>query len=53
VASQLESRPLLIEMFSKGPLVIERPDQEDQEMDIELNVFDLVEAFHRVIFNFG
>jgi len=50
VASQLESRPLLNrDVFKRGPLVIEEPDQEDQEMDIELNVFDLVEAFHRVI----
>lgn len=49
-ASELENRPLLNrDVFTRGFLAPAEPDQEDQGMDVELNVFDLVEAFHKII----
>jgi segregation and condensation protein A len=49
-ASQLESRPLLNrDIFTRGFFVDVESGQEDQEMALEINVFDLVEAFHKII----
>ena len=49
-ASQLENRPILNrDVFKKGLMITADPDQEDEDIDVELNVFDLVEAFHRII----
>lgn len=48
-ALKLETRPLLNrDVFKKGSTVETGADYDDQEM-AELNVFDLVEAFHKII----
>jgi segregation and condensation protein A len=50
-ASQLETRPLLNrDVFTRG-FVVETTcsDQDDQDMAVELSVFDLVEAFHKIV----
>lgn len=49
-ASKLDNRPLLNrDVFKKGLMITADPDQDDQEMDVELSVFDLVDAFHKII----
>jgi segregation and condensation protein A len=49
-ASQLEKRPLLNrDIFTRGCLVDAASGHENHEMSLELNVFDLVEAFHKII----
>ncbi len=49
-ASQLETRPLLArDVFTRGFMVEALPGQDDQEMAVELNVFDLVDAFYKIV----
>jgi segregation and condensation protein A len=49
-AAELEGRPLLNrDVFKRGFMAEEVPDHVAQEMVVDLNVFDLLEAFHRVI----
>jgi segregation and condensation protein A len=50
VASQLESRPLLNrDVFTRSSYTDDVPDNVDLDIVMELNVFDLVEAFHKII----
>jgi len=49
-ALKLETRPLLNrDVFTRGFIAESGADHDDQEMALELNVFDLVEAFHKII----
>jgi segregation and condensation protein A len=49
-ALKLETRPLLNrDVFTKGFIAETDAGYDDQEMAAELNVFDLVEAFHKII----
>ena len=49
-ALKLETRPLLNrDVFTRGFIAESGADYNDQEMAVELNVYDLVEAFHKII----
>jgi segregation and condensation protein A len=49
-ASQLDTRPLLDrDVFTRGVMAEALSDQDDQEMAIELSVFDLVDAFYKIV----
>ena len=49
-ASQLEKRPLLNrDIFTRGSLFDAASGHENHETSLELNVFDLVEAFHKIL----
>jgi len=53
-ASQLDNRPLLNrDVFTRTFQTETIDHQEDQEMSMELSVFDLVEAFHRIVSTMG
>jgi segregation and condensation protein A len=49
-ASQLDTRPLLDrDVFTRGVMAEALSDQNDQEITIELSVFDLVDAFYKIV----
>jgi len=49
-ASQLDTRPLLDrDVFTRSVMAEALSDQDDQEMAIELSVFDLVDAFYKIV----
>jgi segregation and condensation protein A len=49
-ALQLDTRPLLDrDVFTRGVMAEALSDQDDQEMAIELSVFDLVDAFYKIV----
>jgi len=49
-AMQLGTRPLLDrDVFTRGVMAEELSDQDDQAMAIELSVFDLVDAFYKIV----
>ena len=49
-ASQLDTRPLLDrDVFTRSFMAEALSDQDDQEMAIELSVFDLVDAFYKIV----
>jgi segregation and condensation protein A len=49
-ASQLDTRPLLDrDVFTRSVMAEALSDQDDQEMAVELSVFDLVDAFYKIV----
>lgn len=49
-ASQLDTRPLLDrDVFTRSVMAEALSDQDDQEMAIELSIFDLVDAFYKIV----
>jgi len=49
-ASQLDTRPLLDrDVFTRSVMAEALSDPDDQEMAIELSVFDLVDAFYKIV----
>jgi segregation and condensation protein A len=49
-ASQLGARPLLArDVFTRGAMAEALPGQDDQEMAVELSIFDLVDAFYKIV----
>ena len=49
-ASKLETRPLLNrDVFTRGFIAESGSDYDDHERAVELNIYDLVEAFHKII----